>query len=97
MTLLGKQGMSRCFTLTVRTGCWRERRWELGLALSAQYPRDVLQPCQGKVSSLAQILFGEALARCQVGRPVAVTALFSFLASGIVAALAHEGKGGDLV
>src|SRR6516162_7347657 len=58
---------------------------------------DVLQPCQGEVSSLAQILFGEPLTHCQVGRPVAVTTLPGFLASSVLTALAHKSKGGDLV
>jgi len=64
-------------------------------ALSAQHPCDVLQPCQGEISALAQVLFDEVLIRCQVGRPVAAATLFGFLACGKVVALAHEGKGRD--
>ena len=65
--------------------------------MSTQHRCDVLQPCQAEVRGFAQILFGQLLARCQVGRPVAVTTLFGFLTSRKVAALAHEGKGGDLL
>jgi hypothetical protein len=62
-----------------------------------QYPCNILQPGQAEVSALAQVLFREVLARCQVGVPVAATTLFGFLARGIAVALAHESKGGDLI
>src|SRR6266567_3197541 len=93
---LGKQGTWDGIHLTIRPCCRRDGRRCGGVALNTQHPCDVLQPCQAKVSSFAQILFGELLARCEVGRPVTVTTLFGFLASRIVAALAHEGKGGHL-
>ena len=69
----------------------------MGVALSMQHPCDVLQPCQAEVNALAQVLFGELLTRCEIGRPIAITTLFGFLSRGIMAALAHEGKGGDLI
>jgi hypothetical protein len=92
--LLGKQGMWDDIQLTIRTSCYRrDGRRDVGVVLSTQRPCDVLQPGQAEISALAQILFGKALVHCQVGRPVAVTTLFDFLACGIVAALAHKGKG----
>ena len=95
--LLGKHGMLGGIYLTVGSSGERNGRAGLGLTLSTQHACDVLEPCQGEVSALAQILFGQLGTRCQVGRPVAVTTLFGFLACGIVAALAGEGKGGYLI
>src|SRR5215471_3963033 len=63
LTLLGKQERRYCCFPSIRPCCWSERRWELGLALSAEHICNMLQPRQGEISSLAQMLFRKTLAR----------------------------------
>ena len=71
--------------------------WPTSSLVSMQCIRSVLKPFQGDVSGLPKILFGELGTPCEVSVPVAVTPLFGFLACRIAAALAGEGKGGDLL
>src|SRR5215467_4724218 len=95
---LNKLGALGGILLAIHTSCWLiGGRRDMGLTLSTQHYCDVLQPCKAEISGFPKILFCEVLAHCQIGRPVAAAALFSFLASRVVAALACEGKAGDLI
>src|SRR6516162_7788373 len=95
---LGKQATLGDIHLTIcPCCCQRDGRRYVGLALSMQHRCDVLKPCQAEVSALAQILFGELLARCEIGVPVAVTTLPGFLACRIVATLARESERGYFI
>src|SRR5438445_3094959 len=62
--------------------------WSTTGPLSLQQTGDLLEPGEGQVSCLAEILLAQLLTRAQIGIPVAITPLHRLLTRSIRARLA---------
>ena len=69
--------------------------WFISGPLSLQQTGDLLQPGEGQVSGLTEILLAQLVTRTQISIPVAITPLHRLLTCSIRAGLTVKGKGGD--
>jgi len=71
-------------------------RWFISGLLRLQQTGDLLEPGEGQISGLAQILLAQLLTRASIGIPVALAPLHGFQTCRAGALLAVKGKGGEL-